>query len=160
MVGYHWSAFKVFWSFYSVFCSLLIFNYFGMLLVVVTPNVHVAFTLRSSFYSIVNLFAGYVMPKPVSPLTSLHQVCQIRFLLCKRKKKSFENYQDMRMWELFVVEAEHTEMVDLDVLFESDVMGFEWIAHIAVWRYGERDHSIWREEESFSFLGRLFWLQI
>lgn len=82
MVGYHWSIFKVFWSFYSIFCSLLIFNYFGMLLVVVTPNVHVAFTLRSSFYSIVNLFAGYVMPKPVSPLlTSIHQVCQVRFLL-------------------------------------------------------------------------------
>lgn len=75
MVGYHWSIFKVFWSFYSIFCSLLIFNYFGMLLVVVTPNVHVAFTLRSSFYSIVNLFAGYVMPKPVSSLlTSIHQV--------------------------------------------------------------------------------------
>ncbi|CAL9225463.1 unnamed protein product [Arabidopsis halleri] len=67
MVGYHLSVFKVFWSFYSIFCSLLIFNYFGMLLVVVTPNVHVAFTLRSSFYSIVNLFAGYVMPKPNIP---------------------------------------------------------------------------------------------
>ncbi|XP_010449957.1 PREDICTED: ABC transporter G family member 42 [Camelina sativa] len=67
MVGYHWSVFKVFWSFYSIFCSLLIFNYFGMLLVVVTPNVHVAFTLRSSFYSVVNLFAGYVMPKPNIP---------------------------------------------------------------------------------------------
>ncbi|CAH2079071.1 unnamed protein product [Thlaspi arvense] len=67
MVGFHWSFYKVFWSFYSVFCSLLIFNYFGMLLVVVTPNIHVAFTLRSSFYSIVNLFAGYVMPKPNIP---------------------------------------------------------------------------------------------
>ncbi|XP_023634096.1 ABC transporter G family member 43 isoform X3 [Capsella rubella] len=67
MVGYHWSVYKVFWSFYSIFCSLLTFNYFGMLLVVVTPNVHVAFTLRSSYYSIVNLFAGYVMPKPNIP---------------------------------------------------------------------------------------------
>ncbi|KAL0738242.1 hypothetical protein Bca4012_014452 [Brassica carinata] len=66
MVGYHFSVYKVFWSLYSVFCSLLIFNYFGMLLVVVTPNIHVAFTLRSGFYSMVNLFAGYVMPKPVS----------------------------------------------------------------------------------------------
>ncbi|KAL0890311.1 hypothetical protein Bca101_014294 [Brassica carinata] len=67
MVGYHFSVYKVFWSFYSVFCSLLIFNYFGMLLVVVTPNIHVAFTLRSGFYSMVNLFAGYVMPKPSIP---------------------------------------------------------------------------------------------
>ncbi|XP_056863214.1 ABC transporter G family member 42-like isoform X1 [Raphanus sativus] len=67
MVGYHFSVYKVFWSFYSVFCSLLIFNYFGMLLVVITPNIHVAFTLRSGFYSMVNLFAGYVMPKPSIP---------------------------------------------------------------------------------------------
>ena len=66
MVGYHVSLYKVFWSFYSVFCSLLIYNYFGMLLVVITPNIHVAFTLRSGFYSMVNLFAGYVIPKPVS----------------------------------------------------------------------------------------------
>ncbi|KFK23133.1 hypothetical protein AALP_AAs61551U000700 [Arabis alpina] len=67
MVGYHWSVYKVFWSFYAMFCSLLIYNYFGMLLVVVTPNIHVAFTLRSSFYSIVNLFAGFVIPKPSIP---------------------------------------------------------------------------------------------
>ncbi|XP_048620263.1 ABC transporter G family member 43-like [Brassica napus] len=67
MVGYHFSVYKVFWSFYAVFCSLLIFNYFGVLLVVITPNIHVAFTLRSGFYSMVNLFAGYVMPKPSIP---------------------------------------------------------------------------------------------
>ncbi|KAF8082788.1 hypothetical protein N665_0808s0024 [Sinapis alba] len=67
MVGYHFSVYKVFWSFYSVFCSLLIYNYFGMLLVVVTPNIYVAFTLRSGFYSMLNLFAGYVIPKPSIP---------------------------------------------------------------------------------------------
>ncbi|KAL0874148.1 hypothetical protein Bca101_023853 [Brassica carinata] len=67
MVGYHWSYYKVFWSLYTIFCSLLIFNYFGMLLAVVTPNIHVASALRSSFYSIVNLFAGYVIPKPSMP---------------------------------------------------------------------------------------------
>ncbi|KAJ4900143.1 ABC-2 and Plant PDR ABC-type transporter family protein [Raphanus sativus] len=67
MVGYYFSVYKVFWSFYAVFCTLLIYNYFGMLLVVITPNIHVAFTLRSAFYSMVNLFAGYVIPKPSIP---------------------------------------------------------------------------------------------
>ncbi|KAF3592277.1 hypothetical protein DY000_02026553 [Brassica cretica] len=57
--------FSMYWD--QFFCSLLIFNYFGMLLVVITPNIHVAFTLRSGFYSMVNLFAGYVMPKPSIP---------------------------------------------------------------------------------------------
>lgn len=119
-----------------------------MLLVVVTPNIHVAFTLRSSFYSIVNLFAGYVMPKPVS----------LSYLIVSKAR--LERFQKPSRYEIFEgsVDAEHSEMVDLDVLLESDVMGFEWIAHIAVWRYGERDISIRREEKSFRFLGRLLWL--
>ncbi|KAL0659096.1 hypothetical protein Bca4012_079681 [Brassica carinata] len=82
MVGYYFSVYKVFWSFYAVFCTLLIYNYFGMLLVVITPNIHVAFTLRSGFYSMVNLFAGYVIPKPVS--TSFYCLRKITKIKCMR----------------------------------------------------------------------------
>ncbi|XP_010532489.1 PREDICTED: ABC transporter G family member 41-like isoform X2 [Tarenaya hassleriana] len=67
MIGYYWSVHKMLWTIYSVFCSLLIFNYFGMLLVAITPNLHIAFTLRSSFYTMVNLFSGYVIPKSNIP---------------------------------------------------------------------------------------------
>jgi len=69
MIGYHMSVYKMFWSLYSIFCSLLIFNYCGLLMVALTPNIHMALTLRSTFFSMVNLFAGFVMPKQV-PLIS------------------------------------------------------------------------------------------
>lgn len=70
MIGYHMSVYKMFWSWYSTFCSLLVFNYCGMLMVALTPNIHMALTLRTTFFSMVNLFAGFTIPKKVSPLLS------------------------------------------------------------------------------------------
>ncbi|KAL1220621.1 ABC transporter G family member 41 [Cardamine amara subsp. amara] len=67
MIGYHMSVYKIFWSLYSMFCLLLIFNYCGMLMVALTPNIHMAMTLRSSFFSMVNIFAGFAMPKQKIP---------------------------------------------------------------------------------------------
>ncbi|KAI7979754.1 Pleiotropic drug resistance protein 3 [Camellia lanceoleosa] len=42
MIGYYWSAYKVFWYFYAMFCTLLYFNYLGMLLIAMTPSFPVA----------------------------------------------------------------------------------------------------------------------
>ncbi|KAH9724091.1 ABC transporter G family member 37 [Citrus sinensis] len=64
MIGYHWSGYKIFWSFYGMFCNLLYFNYMGMLIVSLTPNIQVASILASSFYSMLNLFCGFTIPKP------------------------------------------------------------------------------------------------
>ncbi|KAK7291744.1 hypothetical protein RIF29_07127 [Crotalaria pallida] len=63
MIGYYWSATKIFWSFYSMFCNMLYFNYLGMLLVSVTPNVQLASIVTSSAYTMLNLFSGYLMPR-------------------------------------------------------------------------------------------------
>ncbi|PHT62246.1 Pleiotropic drug resistance protein 3 [Capsicum annuum] len=67
MIGYYWSAHKVFWYFYSMFCALLYFTYLGMMLVSMTPNYPVAAILQSSFYTMFNLFAGFLMPKAQIP---------------------------------------------------------------------------------------------
>ncbi|MED6135634.1 drug-responsive transcription factor pdr3 [Stylosanthes scabra] len=67
MIGYHWSAYKVFWSVYSIFCNLLSFSYLGMLIVSFTPNVQVATIVCSSFYTMLNLFSGYIVPLPHIP---------------------------------------------------------------------------------------------
>ncbi|RID62357.1 hypothetical protein BRARA_E01435 [Brassica rapa] len=67
MIGYHMSVYKMFWSWYSTFCSLLVFNYCGMLMVALTPNIHMALTLRTTFFSMVNLFAGFTIPKQKIP---------------------------------------------------------------------------------------------
>ncbi|XAR52749.1 Xenobiotic-transporting ATPase [Bertholletia excelsa] len=67
MIGYYWSAYKVLWYFYAIFCTLLYFTYLGMLLVAMTPSLPVAAILQSAFYTMFNLFAGFVMPQPHMP---------------------------------------------------------------------------------------------
>ncbi|KAI7981818.1 Pleiotropic drug resistance protein 3 [Camellia lanceoleosa] len=67
MIGYYWSAYKVFWYFYAMFCTLLYFNYLGMLLIAMTPSFPVAAILQSAFYTIFNLFAGFLIPQPQIP---------------------------------------------------------------------------------------------
>ncbi|XP_027329792.1 pleiotropic drug resistance protein 3 [Abrus precatorius] len=63
MLGFYWSAYKIFWSFFSMFCNILYFNYLGMLLVSLTPNVQVASIVSSSSYTMLNLFSGYFVPR-------------------------------------------------------------------------------------------------
>ncbi|KAM7474363.1 hypothetical protein LguiB_021606 [Lonicera macranthoides] len=67
MIGYYWSASKVLWYFYTMFCSLLQFTYLGMVLISMTPSFPIAAILSSSFYTMFNLFAGFLMPRPQIP---------------------------------------------------------------------------------------------
>ncbi|GJS31691.1 AAA+ ATPase domain-containing protein, partial [Tanacetum coccineum] len=67
MIGYDWSAYKVFWYLYAVLCSLMYFTYLGMLLVAITPSFPLAAILQSAFYTLFNLFAGFLIPKPKIP---------------------------------------------------------------------------------------------
>ncbi|XP_050220397.1 pleiotropic drug resistance protein 3-like isoform X1 [Mercurialis annua] len=67
MIGYSMSAYKICWAFYGLLCNLLCFNYMGMLLVALTPNVQVASILASSTYTMLMLFAGYIVPGPRIP---------------------------------------------------------------------------------------------
>ncbi|KAI3473056.1 hypothetical protein Pfo_031083 [Paulownia fortunei] len=67
MIGYYWSAYKVFLYFYCMFCSLLYYTYLGMLLIAITPSFPVAAILQSAFYTMFNLFAGFLIPRPQIP---------------------------------------------------------------------------------------------
>ncbi|CAK9322840.1 unnamed protein product, partial [Citrullus colocynthis] len=67
MIGFYGSASKVFWCFYSMLCALLCYNYLGMLLVSVTPNFQIANISSSAFYTIFNLFSGFLVPNPQIP---------------------------------------------------------------------------------------------
>ncbi|KAG8497099.1 hypothetical protein CXB51_008303 [Gossypium anomalum] len=58
---------QLFWALYSMFCTLLYFNYLGMLLVSLTPNNQVASIVVSSAYTMLNLFAGFIIPKSQIP---------------------------------------------------------------------------------------------
>ncbi|KAF7127488.1 hypothetical protein RHSIM_Rhsim11G0074700 [Rhododendron simsii] len=67
MIGYYWSAYKILWYFYTIFCTLMCFSYLGMLIVVITPSLPVATIVQTFFYMIFNLFAGFLIPQPQIP---------------------------------------------------------------------------------------------
>ncbi|KAL8527730.1 hypothetical protein ACS0TY_005541 [Phlomoides rotata] len=67
MIGYYWSAYKVLWYLYTMFCTLLYFTYLGMMLVSITPSFPVAAILQSAFYTMLNLFSGFLIPHPQIP---------------------------------------------------------------------------------------------
>ncbi|KAJ9557166.1 hypothetical protein OSB04_011780 [Centaurea solstitialis] len=67
MIGYYWSIYKVFWYFYGFLCTLMYFTYLGMLIVSITPSFPVAAILQSTFYTMLNLFGGFLIPKPKIP---------------------------------------------------------------------------------------------
>ncbi|KFK36615.1 hypothetical protein AALP_AA4G146800 [Arabis alpina] len=62
MIGFYASASKVFWCLYSIFISLLYYNYLAMFLISVTPNFMVAAILQSLFFVTYNLFSGFLIP--------------------------------------------------------------------------------------------------
>ncbi|KAL0412871.1 UNVERIFIED_CONTAM: Pleiotropic drug resistance protein 3 [Sesamum radiatum] len=70
MIGYEWSAPKVFWYFYTMLCTLLYFTYLGMMLIAITPSFMIAAISQSGVYTMLNLFSGFLIPRRcVVPLT-------------------------------------------------------------------------------------------
>jgi hypothetical protein len=66
MINFTWTAPKFFWYVFITFFSLLYFTYYGMMAVALTPNHQIAAIVASGFYSIFNLFSGFLIFRPVS----------------------------------------------------------------------------------------------
>ncbi|KAL1334319.1 hypothetical protein HN51_063249 [Arachis hypogaea] len=67
MIGFEWSVAKVFWYFYTTFCTFLYFVYLGMLIMSLSTNLDIASVLSTAVYTIFNLFSGFLMPGPKIP---------------------------------------------------------------------------------------------
>lgn len=65
MIDFDWTLAKFLWYIYFTFCTLLYFTYYGMMSVSLTPNSDIAAVVCSAFVSIWNIFAGFVIPRPV-----------------------------------------------------------------------------------------------
>ncbi|KAL8105524.1 hypothetical protein AgCh_029350 [Apium graveolens] len=66
-VGFYWSFKKIMWYFYSILCALLYYTYLGMLLVSISPDGTVASALAGTAYALLNLFSGFLIPRPAIP---------------------------------------------------------------------------------------------
>ncbi|CAL5017868.1 unnamed protein product [Urochloa decumbens] len=67
MIGYAWTATKLLWFFYSMFCTWLYFIYLGMMVVSLTPNNQVATIVSSMCFISQNLMAGFIVHGPQIP---------------------------------------------------------------------------------------------
>ncbi|KAF0898587.1 hypothetical protein E2562_008172 [Oryza meyeriana var. granulata] len=68
MIGFQWTVAKFFWYLFFMFFTLLYFTFYGMMAVGLTPSYHVASIISSAFYAIWNLFTGFVISRPKTPI--------------------------------------------------------------------------------------------
>ena len=66
MMGFEWTVAKFFWYLFFMYFTLLYFTYYGMMCVGLTPNPSVSAIISAAFYGVWNLFAGFLIPRPVS----------------------------------------------------------------------------------------------
>lgn len=67
MLQFEWTAAKFFWYFYILYISLLIYTFYGMMMVALTPNFILASIVSAFFYTLFNLFTGFLIPRPDIP---------------------------------------------------------------------------------------------
>ena len=131
MIGFEWNAAKFFWFLFFMFTTLLYYTFYGMMTVAVTPNPSVASIIASSFYGLWNLFAGFIVPRPVSSLV-------LMFL-------QFINYTIHMQYTIIVIleilyhfilfgKTENANMVEMVLLGKSCCMDIVWTLGFSVWR--------------------------
>lgn len=68
MIGFEWTAAKLFWYLFFMYFTLLYYTTYGMMTVAVTPNEQVAAIASAIFYVLWNLFSGFLIPKTKIPV--------------------------------------------------------------------------------------------
>ncbi|KAK9027297.1 hypothetical protein V6N11_067135 [Hibiscus sabdariffa] len=68
MIGFEWTAAKLFWYLFFMYFTFLYFTFYGMMTVAVTPNHNIAAIVSSAFFAIWNLFSGFIIPRTRIPI--------------------------------------------------------------------------------------------
>ncbi|CAL9107920.1 unnamed protein product [Musa textilis] len=68
MIGFSWHADAFLWFFFFIVISFAYFVLYGMMVIALTPSHHIAIILSSFFYNFWNLFAGFVIARPLIPV--------------------------------------------------------------------------------------------
>ncbi|XP_020553681.1 pleiotropic drug resistance protein 2-like [Sesamum indicum] len=68
MIGFKWTVGKFFWFFYFSFMSFAYCTLYGLMVVALTPGSHFSAILSSYFFSIWNLFSGFLIPRTQIPI--------------------------------------------------------------------------------------------
>uniref|UniRef100_A0A0A0LDZ6 ABC transporter domain-containing protein n=1 Tax=Cucumis sativus TaxID=3659 RepID=A0A0A0LDZ6_CUCSA len=68
MIGFEWKLGKFLLFCYLVFMCFTYFTLYGMMVVALTPNYHIAAIVMSFFVGFWNLFTGFLIPRPAIPV--------------------------------------------------------------------------------------------
>ncbi|XP_043711176.1 pleiotropic drug resistance protein 1-like isoform X2 [Telopea speciosissima] len=68
MIGFHWTVAKFLWYLFFMYFTLLYFTFYGMMAVAMTPNQYIASIVSTGFYSLWNIFAGFIIPRMRIPV--------------------------------------------------------------------------------------------
>ncbi|ESR38699.1 hypothetical protein CICLE_v10027486mg [Citrus x clementina] len=71
VIGFEWTAAKFFWYLLFMLFIFLYFTFYGMMAVALSAKPQIAIIVSSSFYTIWNLFPGFVVPRPMDYWASL-----------------------------------------------------------------------------------------
>ncbi|XP_015083661.1 pleiotropic drug resistance protein 1-like [Solanum pennellii] len=96
MIGFEWTVTKFFWYLFFMYFTLLYFTLYGMMTVAVTPNHTIASIVSSAFYTIWNLFCGFVVPKTRMPVwwRWYYYICPLSWTLYGLIASQFGDVQD------------------------------------------------------------------
>ncbi|XP_075514272.1 pleiotropic drug resistance protein 1-like [Primulina tabacum] len=68
MIGFEWKVAKFFWFLFFMSFTILYFTFYGMMAVAMTPNLNIANITSYAFYALWNLFSGFIIPRPRTPV--------------------------------------------------------------------------------------------
>ncbi|XWS27183.1 hypothetical protein CRYUN_Cryun26dG0093100 [Craigia yunnanensis] len=83
MIGFEWTAAKLFWYLFFMYFTFLYFTFYGMMTMAVTPNHNIAAIVGSAFFALWNLFSGFIIPRTRIPVwwRWYYWVCPISWTL-------------------------------------------------------------------------------
>lgn len=81
LIGFDWTVAKFFWYMFFMFFTFMYFTFYGMMAVAMTPNSDIAAIVSTAFYAIWNIFAGFLIPRPVSAQEKLLYYAKPHFSL-------------------------------------------------------------------------------
>ncbi|XP_021275798.1 ABC transporter G family member 38 [Herrania umbratica] len=64
MMGFEWTVSKFFLNTFFMFITVLCYIYYGIMVVAISPNQAAAAVLSGVFYTMWNLFSGFIIPRP------------------------------------------------------------------------------------------------
>lgn len=73
-----------------MFLTFTYFTFYGMMAIGLTPTQHLASVISSAFYSLWNLLAGFLVPKPVSTILSFLSF-KLKLILLKPSITCFDS---------------------------------------------------------------------